>query len=93
MPVTKKPETTTRELEMQSISGPFERISQPGCFVFNRTGDLLRIPDDAVVEGRSPTIDVVSREPWMLTKISSDPYLPLRSARALAADMDLHINF
>ncbi len=93
MPATKKAETHTEGLEMLGISGPFERISQPGCFVLNRTGDLVRIPDDALVEGRSPTIDVVSREPWHMTKISNDPYLPLRKARAVAADMDLQINF
>ena len=93
MPATKKAEHKTRELEMHAISGPFERIGLPGCFVLNRTGDLLRVPDDALVEGRSPTIDIVSNEPWMVTKISDDPYLPLRAARALAADMDLHVNF
>jgi hypothetical protein len=93
MPATKKAETLTEGLEMHGISGPFERISQPGCFVVNKTGDLIRIPDDALVEGRSPTIDIVSREPWFVTKISSDPYLPLRKARAVAADMDLHVNF
>lgn len=93
MPVTKKTETAAKASEMFPISGPFERISQPGCFVFNRTGDLVRVPEDALVEGRSPTIDIVSKEPWMLTKISNDPYVPLRAARALAADMDLHVNF
>lgn len=93
MPATKRVESKTESHEMLGISGPFERISQPGCFVFNRTGDLIRIPDDALVEGRSPTIDVVSNEPWLLTKISNDPYLPLRKARAVAADMDLQVNF
>lgn len=93
MPATKRVETHAESHEMLSISGPFDRISQPGCFVFNKTGDLVRIPDDALVEGRSPTIDVVSNEPWLMTKISSDPYLPLGKARAVAADMDLQINF
>ncbi len=93
MPATKKAETLTEGLEMRGISGPFERISQPGCFVVNKTGDLIRIPEDALAEGSSPTIDVVSREPWLVTKISSNPYLPLRKARAVAADMDLHVNF
>ena len=93
MPVTKKTETAAKVSEMYPISGPFERISQPGCFVYNRTGDLFRIPEDALVEGRSPTIDIVSKEPWMVTKIADDPYLPLGAARARAADMDLFVNF
>jgi len=93
MPATRKVETHKEARETLGISGPFERISQPGCFLFNKTGDLVRIPDDALADGRSPTIDVVSNEPWLLTKISNDPYLPLRKARAVAADMDLQINF
>jgi hypothetical protein len=94
MPATKKMDSsTTREREQLPIAGPFRRISEPGCFVINHTGDLLRVPDDAVELGRSPTIDIVSKNPWMVTKISNDPYLPLRSARMLAADLDLYINF
>ena len=90
---TKKLDVHTKELEMQSISGPFERISRAGAFVLNRTGDLIRVPDEALIEGRSPTIDIVSKEPWMVTKIANDPYLPLGAARARAADMDLFVNF
>ena len=92
MPVTKKVESA-KEREMLGIAGPFERISQPGCFVFNRTGDLLRVPDDALLPGHSPAIDIVSKEPWLVTKIANDPYLPLGKARSLAADMDLYVNF
>jgi hypothetical protein len=93
MPTTKKTETYKEGIQTLGISGPFDLISQPGCFVMNKTGDLVRIPDDALVDGRSPTLDIVSNEPWLMTKISNDPYLPLRKARAVAADMDLHVNF
>lgn len=94
MPATKKMEgSVKKEREQLPIAGPFRRISEPGCFVINHTGDLMRVPEDAVELGRSPTIDIVSKNDWMVTKISSDPYLPLRSARMLAADLDLYINF
>jgi len=94
MPATKKMEETSRkDRELRPIAGPFRRISEPGCFVINHTGDLLRVPDDAVELGRSPTIDIVSKNDWTVTKISNDPYMPLRSARMLAADLDLFINF
>ena len=59
----------------------------------NHTGDLIRVPEDAVELGRSPTIDILSKNDWLVTKISNDPYLPLRSARLLGADLDLYINF
>ena len=94
MPATKKMETSvTKEREMMPIAGPFRRIGEPGLFVVNHTGDLLRVPEDAVELGRSPTIDIVSKNDWLVTKISNDPYLPLRTARMLAADLDLYINF
>ena len=75
------------------IQGPFDRINAPGSFVVNRSGELLRIPEDALAPGRSPTIDIVSRDPWLVTRISTDPYVSLNKARALAADMDLPVNF
>ena len=89
----KKMDTPLHEHESLGISGPFDRISQPGCFVVNRTGDLLRVPEEALVTGRSPTLDVVSKEPWLVTKISNDPYMPIGAARAKAADQDLFVNF
>jgi hypothetical protein len=72
---------------------PFEQISTPGCYILKQTGTLLRVPLDALGNGRGPAINVVSKDRWLVTKISSDPYLPLSRARAVAADCDLPVNF
>jgi hypothetical protein len=72
---------------------PFEQINSPGCYILKQTGTLLRIPPDALIPGRSPAIDVVSRDQWFVAKISSDPYITLSKARAVAADLDLPVNF
>ncbi len=72
---------------------PFEQICAPGCYILKQTGTLLRVPPDALVPGRSPAIDVVSKDQWFVTKISSDPYMVLSKARAVAADLDLPVNF
>ena len=93
MPATKKAQSSIHEKESIGIYGPFQRISEPGCFVLNATGDLMRVPEEALEAGRSPTIDIVSKTPWLVTKISNDPYLPLGGARARAADLDLTVNF
>ena len=77
----------------EGVRGPFEKISAAGCFVLNRTGDLLRVPEDALQPRRSPAMDIVSKDSWLVTRLSTDPYLPLNKARALAADMDLLVNF
>jgi len=89
---TKKMEVAGQQHAAKNITGPFRDITFPGCFV-TRHGELLRVPEEALEAGHSPTIDVVSREPWFVTKISDNPYLPLGAARTLAADMDLNINF
>jgi hypothetical protein len=72
---------------------PFEQISTPGCYILKQTGTLLRVPADALVRERSPAINVVSKDQWLVAKISSDPYMVLSKARAIAADFDLPVNF
>ena len=75
------------------ITCEFEDVNSPGVYVERQTGNLLRIPEDALAPGRSPALEVLSNEPWIVTKISNDPYLPVTKARMVAADFDLTINF
>lgn len=72
---------------------PFSDINSPGCYVANGGGELFRIPEDGVVTGRSPVIEIVSKTPRMVTKVSDDPWLAISKARQLAADSDLYVNF
>ncbi len=92
--------TTTLKTESRASvithAGPthiFDQIEHPGCYVTNDSGLLLRVPQDALGRGRSPLMDVVSNEPWIVTKISEDPYLPLSKARLASADLDIKIHF
>ena len=72
---------------------PFEELQDSGAYVSNATGNLFRIPADALVGGRSPTIEIVCKQGTMMTKLSDDPWIPISKARQLAADSDLHVNF
>ena len=72
---------------------PFEAINEPGCFICNWSGHLLRIPDDAVKPNRSPVVSMKGLETLFVTKISNDPYVPVTKARLLAADCDVTVNF
>ncbi len=72
---------------------PFESINEPGCFVCNWTGHLVRVPEDAIKPGRSPLMSITGTEPLFVTKISCDPYLTISKARMLAADYDVAVNF
>jgi len=72
---------------------PFTEINEAGAYISNSTGNLFRIPEDALVVGRSPLVEIVSNGGTMMTKVSDDPWLPISKARQLAADADLSINF
>ena len=75
------------------ITIEFGHISEPGTYICNWSGHLLRIPEDGVAAGRSPLINLVSNESLFVTKISDDPYVPLTKARIVAANFDVNVNF
>jgi hypothetical protein len=71
----------------------WESITQPGCYLSNQTGHLIRIPEDAVKIGNSPVLEIIGKEPMMVTHLSDDPFLAVSKARMMAADLDLFVNF
>lgn len=72
---------------------PFEQINEPGCYICNWTGHLMRVPEDGVQPGRSPLINMIGHDPLFVTKISENPYIPVTKARLLAANWDVNVNF
>jgi hypothetical protein len=72
---------------------PFEQINEPGCYICNWSGHLLRVPDDGVAHGRSPLVNIIGNEPLFVTKLSTDPYIPVTKARLLASNYDVWVNF
>lgn len=59
----------------------------------NESGELFRVPNDALAAGRTPVMEIVSNSPRMLTKISDNPWIPISKARQLAAASDLFVDF
>ena len=72
---------------------PFEAINEPGCYICNWTGHLMRVPPDGVAPGRSPLLNIIGQDTLYVTKISDDPYIPVTKARLLAANCDVAVNF
>ena len=72
---------------------PFDQINEPGCYICNWSGHLLRVPEDGIAPGRSPRMNMVGYEPLFVTKINENPYIPVTKARMLAANFDLAVNF
>ena len=71
----------------------FGNLSEAGTYLWNETGHLFRVPEDAVKVGRSPVIEILGKEPVVVTKLSDDPFLTINKARMIAANLDLGINF
>jgi hypothetical protein len=72
---------------------PFEAINEPGCYVCNWSGHLLRVPEDGVAPGRSPMLNIVGTTALYVTKISDNPFIPVTKAKMLASNLDLAVNF
>ena len=93
--------TTTTKTAKQPTYGacctgttiPFDGINEPGCYVCNWSGHLLRVPPDGVAPGRSPLLNIIGCETLFVTKLHEDPYIPVTKARMLAANWDLAVNF
>ena len=92
------PATTTTPRTVRATEGAgnicvFDQINEPGTYVCNWSGHLLRLPEDAVKAGRSPLLEFVGKEQLYVTKISDDPFIPLTKARMIASDLDQPVNF
>jgi len=88
--------TTTGNFKLtskNSVTCPFNEISEPGAYYCQQTGWLYRIPGEAIAPGHSPVTTVVSAEECFVTKISNDPWVPLNKAREICSNYDFVVNF
>ncbi len=85
--------TQTYNTTFPATTIPWDNINEPGTYVCNWSGHLLRVPEDGVTPGRSPMVNIIGHEPLYVTKISNDPYMPLTKARLVASNFDICVNF
>lgn len=76
-----------------AFSIPFDTIQDPGTYVCNWNGFLLRVPRGALGPQSGRCINIVGSEPLFVTKISADPDLPVSRARQIASGFNLRISF
>jgi hypothetical protein len=97
--MTTKRTTSVSSAVRESVGGhkhltvSFNQIEDPGVYYNHTTGWLYRIPDEGLNPGHSPLMNVLSNEENLLTKISSDPWMPINKAREICSNMDFFINF
>jgi hypothetical protein len=82
----------SQHLPAHPASIPLDTIRDPGSYVCNWSGYLLRVPDGTLGQG-GREINIVGNAPLLVTKISDDPEIPVSRARRMAADFNLPIRF
>ncbi len=71
----------------------WEDVNEPGAYVEKGTGDLFRIPKEALVAGGSPIVMKESSGSSRLLQISRDPFVTTLEARRRCAQHNVSPNF
>lgn len=82
------PKQASRLLQMT-----WKEINEPGAYVEVGSGDLYRIPKEALLEGSSPLIRKESTGSSTLLQISKNPYITTFEARMVCAEHNVQPNF
>ena len=80
-----------RSSRLQEMS--WNDIQRPGAYLICGSGDLVRVPQDALAPGHSPLITVTPMGETRVAKLSDNPAEPISVLRAFAADNDYFVNF
>ncbi|HEY2988727.1 MAG TPA: hypothetical protein VGL11_13435 [Candidatus Binatia bacterium] len=71
----------------------WEEIEEPGTYAERGSGDLYRIPQEALVRGASPIIQKQSFGSSRMVKLSADPFLTTLEAKLKCAEHNIRPNF
>lgn len=68
-------------------------INEPGAYVELGSGDLFRIPKEALIEGSSPLVRKESTGASRLMQVSKNPYVTTLEARLVCCEHNVSPNF
>ena len=71
----------------------WQELNQPGAYVEAGSGDLYRIPKEALLEGASPLIRKESLGSSTLVQVSKNPFITTLEARMIACENNISPNF
>ena len=87
----------TRSVEPQTRSvlseTTWEDLSEAGAYVERGSGDLYRIPKEALIPGASPIIHKESLGASRLVQINKNPFVTSLEARLRCAQHNIEPNF
>jgi hypothetical protein len=90
-----EPKKTSNEPERRYslMEVSWDEVAEPGAYVERGTGDLYRIPKEALVPGASPVIIKESSGASRLVQISKNPFVTSLEARLRCAQHNIEPNF
>ena len=71
----------------------WEDLNEPGAYVEKGSGDLYRIPKEALMHGASPLIRKESFGSSRLVQVSKNPFITTLEARLIACGHNITPNF
>jgi len=71
----------------------WEDVKEPGAYVEVGSGDLYRIPKEALIPGGSPVIRKESTGASRLVQLSQNPFITTLQARMVACQHNIEPNF
>ncbi len=86
--VSMQPQSRSRLPEVS-----WDELNEPGAYVEVGTGDLYRIPKEALIPGASPLIRKESLGASRLVQLSKSPFITTFQARMLACEHNVQPNF
>lgn len=84
---------TGRGTESVGVSLPLDALKEPGTYVCNWSGHLLRVPEADRGTNRFSATDGRRPASWTVTRISADPRISRHEARSLADGLGLSTSF
>lgn len=93
-------QTTARRTRRQGVSrqnsafvGDFGDIRQPGAYVLEGVGWLVRMPVEALSLAGGPAISMRGGQPVRAVQLCDDPWVPIGEARSIASRLDCETSF
>ncbi len=71
----------------------WEEVNEPGTYVERGSGDLYRVPKEALIQGASPVIRKESLGASRLVQLSRNPFMLTFEARMVCAEHNIQPNF
>jgi hypothetical protein len=71
----------------------WEDITEAGAYIERGSGDLYRVPREALIKGSSPIIRKESSGASRLVQVSKNPFITTLEARMLCAEHNVTPNF